>query len=75
MYPEAGVPVAAYRLYFIDGAGKFTAAEWIEADGDESALAAAHGLNKSVKCELWQGRRLIARIAPAPPTPGSDDPG
>ncbi len=61
--------MAAYRLYFIDGAGKFTAAEWIEADGDESAVAAAHALNKSVRCELWQGRRLIARIAAAGPPP------
>ncbi len=64
-----GVPVAAYRLYFIDGAGKFTAAEWIEADGDESAVDAAHALNKSVRCELWQGRRLIARIEPGSPAP------
>ena len=61
----------AYRLYYLDGAGKFTAAEWIQADGDESAVDAAHALNKSVKCELWQGRRLVARIAAAdpPPTP------
>ena len=54
--------MAAYRLYHIDGAGRFSAAEWIEADSDQSALEAAQGLNKSVTCELWQGNRFIGRV-------------
>jgi hypothetical protein len=31
----------AYRLYDLDGAGKFSAAEWIDADDDASAADAA----------------------------------
>jgi hypothetical protein len=56
--------VAAYRLYHIDGAGSFAAAEWVEAEDDAAAVRAAHAMKKSVACELWQGSRLIARIEP-----------
>ena len=58
----------AYRLYRIDGAGKFWAADWIEAEGDEQAIQAARELNRCRKCELWQGNRLIARLDPEPPS-------
>ena len=58
--------MVAYRLYHIDGAGKFSAAEWIEADGDESALEAARQLNKSIACELWERGRLVGRVEASP---------
>jgi len=51
-------------LYHIDGAGSFAAAEWIDADDDESAVRDAQAMKKSVVCELWQGSRLVARIEP-----------
>ena len=52
-----------YRLYRLDGAGKIIAAEWVEADTDELAMAAAAkaapGGGRSY--ELWDRNRLVAR--------------
>ena len=61
--------MAAYRLYHIDGGGRFSAAEWIEADGDESAIEAARAVSRSLACELWQGRRFVARVETGEPEP------
>lgn len=54
--------MSAYRLYQIDGAGRFFGAQWIEAADDEAALAAARALCPSMACELWQGQRLVGKI-------------
>ena len=54
--------MAAYRLYHIDGGGRFSAAEWLEAADDAAAIAAARALNKSIACELWQGQRFVGRV-------------
>ncbi len=59
--------MAAYRLYHIDGGGRFSAAEWIEAESDEAAMDAARALNKSIAGELWQGQRFIGRLGSDPP--------
>lgn len=53
----------SYRLYHIDGLGSFTAAEWIMAENDIWATDAARHLKRSVKCEVWQGSRMIADVA------------
>ena len=47
----------------MDGAGHFSAAEWVEAGSDEAALEAARQACKALGCELWQGNRLIGRIS------------
>jgi len=52
-----------YRLYRLDGAGKITAAEWIEAAHDEAALRKANGLDART-FELWERNRLVARRQP-----------
>jgi hypothetical protein len=57
-----GGKLPAYRLYHVDGAGKVSSAEWIEADTDDSAIETARSNAKTVECELWQGSRLVARI-------------
>ncbi len=57
----------AYRVYRIDGAGKFWAADWIEAEGDDNAFELAQALNHRCRCELWQGNRFIAQLEPKPP--------
>jgi hypothetical protein len=57
-------------LYHIDGSGRFSAAEWIEAEDDDAAVAAARALNKSIACELWQGQRFVGRVEDR--TPGSN---
>jgi hypothetical protein len=53
----------SYRLYRLDGAGKINTAEWIDAGCDEDAVRAAKARCNSGKYELWDRRRLVARIA------------
>ncbi len=53
----------SYRLYRLDGAGKITTAEWIDADSDEQAVRAAEASCTTGKFELWDRRRLVARIS------------
>jgi hypothetical protein len=52
----------AYRVYCLDGAGKVWAAEWIEADDDAAAIESARQFKTSVRCEVWNGQRLIGRV-------------
>ena len=54
--------MTGYRLYGLDGASKVASGEWIEADDDESAIEAAKGMMDGHECELWEGRRLVARL-------------
>lgn len=54
--------MGTYRLYCLDGVDKVASAEWIEADDDACAMAAAEELRAGRACELWQGRRLVARL-------------
>jgi len=54
--------LADYRLYCLDGANKVASAEWIEADDDEAAIEAATDMLNGYRCELWQDRRLVARL-------------
>ena len=53
-----------YKLYRLDGAKRIArAAELLNADGDEQAIAAARRLTGAGgACEIWQGRRLVATI-------------
>lgn len=55
-----------YRLYRLDGAGKITNAEWIEASGDEEALGEARSRASSSSFELWEKNRLIERVRQSP---------
>lgn len=57
----------AYRLYRVDGAGKISTAEWLEAADDESALGAARESSAAGQWELWQRQRFIARSQPQQP--------
>ena len=56
--------MSAYRVYCLDGAGKVWAAEWIEAADDAAALDSARGFEQAVRCEVWQGQRLVGRVKP-----------
>ena len=51
-----------YRLYCLDGAGKITSAEWIDAASDDEAVGIARSTRKAVPCEVWHRTRLVARI-------------
>jgi cobalamin biosynthesis protein CbiG len=54
--------VAEYRLYGLDGANKVASGEWFEADDDDAAVEAAKKMMDGHDCELWKGKRLVARI-------------
>ncbi len=51
-----------YRLYGLDGVNKVASGEWFEAEDDLNAIEVAKTLMDGHDCELWQGRRLVARI-------------
>jgi hypothetical protein len=54
--------VANYRIYCLDGANKVAGAHWIEADDDERALDAVTDRFAGFHCEIWDGKRLVARV-------------
>ena len=54
--------MAGYRLYCLDGANKVASGDWIEADDDQAAIEVAKMMMDGYECELWQGRRLVARL-------------
>ena len=52
-----------YRLYCMDATGRIDLAEWIDASSDEDAIQQAKALkNGALKCEIWQGDRLVAML-------------
>jgi hypothetical protein len=52
-----------YRLYCLDGAGRITLADWIEADSDEDAIEKARIKRQGArKCEIWERRRLVKTL-------------
>lgn len=55
--------MGTYRLYCLDGVGRVASAEWIEAENDTAAAAAAEAARERRACELWQGARLVTRFA------------
>ena len=56
----------AYRVYLLDGAGKITTADWIDAKSDEEALRQARSLQEEGKFELWDRQRLVGRFNSGP---------
>jgi len=55
--------VPEYRLCWMDGVGRIESLEVIIADNDDDALAIARAMKKTVKSELWDRDRLVAKIA------------
>jgi hypothetical protein len=52
-----------YRLYCLDGAGRISLADWIEAETDEEAIETARNMQRGArKCEVWQRRRLVKTL-------------
>jgi hypothetical protein len=56
----------SYRLYRLDGAGKITTAEWIEAEHDDEAGEKARDRCKVGAYELWNRDRLVVRMNGTP---------
>jgi len=55
--------VPEYRLCWMDGVGRIESLEVIIADNDDDGLAIARAMKKTVKSELWDRDRLVAKIA------------
>jgi|RhiMethySRZTD1v2_1073278.scaffolds.fasta_scaffold4036974_1 hypothetical protein len=55
--------MAKYRLFCLDFEGQIHLAEFLEAADDQEAIRRAHDLKiNSMKCEIWQGQRLVATL-------------
>jgi hypothetical protein len=53
--------MSSYKLYCLQSQGNLHFAEWIEARDDAEAIVTARRLKKdALKCEVWQGQRLVA---------------
>lgn len=53
-----------YRYYCLDGLGHLHDAEWFDAETDEDAVAQIEAEYPNDLCEIWQGQRLVAKLAP-----------
>ena len=51
-----------YRLYRLDGAGRISGAEWIEAEDDDAVRARAQSDPQSGSYEIWDRNRLVERV-------------
>ena len=58
------MPSENYRYYCLDGAGHLHDAEWFHAENDEEAIAQIAAKHPDSKCEIWQGKRLVAALPP-----------
>jgi hypothetical protein len=53
-----------YRYYCLDASGLLHSAEWFEAESDEHAVELVSAKHPGGHCEIWQGTRLVASVAP-----------
>jgi len=54
-------PPKTYRVYRFDKAPKAVTADFIKAAHDREAIAKAEAL-AAAKCEVWDGKRLVASL-------------
>lgn len=55
-------PMKTYRVYCFDAAHKIVTADFVEAASDEEAIALAEAQGFGTKCEIWDGKRLVAQL-------------
>ena len=55
-------PQKIYRVYCYDGSLKAVTADFIKAATDEEAIAKAEAAGFGSKCEVWDGKRLVAQL-------------
>lgn len=58
------MPSENYRYYCLDSTGRLHEAAWFIAESDEDAMAQIEAKHPDSKCEIWQGKRLVASISP-----------
>ena len=52
----------AYRLYHIDGTGRFHGSEEVQADSDEHAMELSTQLLAGSSGELWISERMVCKL-------------
>ena len=62
MEPDLSLPLKTYRVYCFDLAAKVVTADFVKAATDEEAIAKVEEGGFGTKCELWDGRRLVAQL-------------
>jgi hypothetical protein len=55
-------PLRSYRIYCFDSARHIVSADEIEAADDGQAIAQAQAQGFGDKCEIWDGKRLVAQL-------------
>ena len=55
-------PQKTYRAYCFDAALHVVRVDEIEAALDQEAIASAHAMGFGDKCEIWDGKRLVAQL-------------
>jgi hypothetical protein len=58
------MPSENYRYYCLDGAGHLHSAEWFAAESEADAIAQIETKHPDAICEIWQGKRLVAKLSP-----------
>lgn len=58
------MPSENYRYYCLDGAGHLQNAAWFAAESDTDAIAQIEARHPEETCEIWQGKRLVAKLSP-----------
>ena len=51
-----------YRVYCHDSVNKLVTAQWIDASTDDQAVGIVQDLYSHLTCEIWTGRRLVAKV-------------
>ena len=51
-----------YRIYCYDARQRIVSADWLEAADDADAIARAEAQGYGSKCEIWDGKRLVAKL-------------
>jgi hypothetical protein len=51
-----------YKVYCYDVARTVVTADFITAATDEEAIATVRAAGFGTKCEIWDGRRLVAQL-------------
>ncbi len=56
-------PPQSYRIYCYDQTRKMVSGDWLQAASDEEAISKATAAGFGSRCEIWQGRRLVAKLS------------
>ena len=56
------MPSESYRFYCLDSTGRLYGAIWFDAQCDEDAISQIEAQHPNDTCEIWQGKRLVAKV-------------